>query len=427
MLTGGPTGSELMNAGTPVVRRSPARPLLALCRNYPVSLLVLAPYGAFVLPIAVYYDNPQIGFILRLLGFALFATILVETVMLRRGSFAEFQRGLRAENSAYPKLFTIARIVAVVSMSADIAGAAAGRGTIVTQVYQVTTLSPVARYTALVAGWSVLAFALLAASYLGGQARLGRVLLWTSGLVLASLAQAFLTTISAYLVNCLSFVAAAGVLLGVLKVRHVAFVAVVLLLLWPALFAERNEIRQRHGIQVSQELTAGDRLRFDQQVTGAAQFDVPVDVGQPGVLGMLRYGLVPRVLDPERPQLSTGQRINETLGGSSTSVYTFLTLGTVYFLEGPLGVFLFYGAMAGLVALLLRSRRSPGPVRLCLLCIVVGGPLTWSSTYPDTVIGASQKVVAALPIFAALWLTRARPDPDRRTRTEAGLPVGSPH
>ncbi|MGC4794316.1 hypothetical protein ACLQ3H_09390 [Micromonospora saelicesensis] len=209
--------------------------------------------------------------------------------------------------------------------------------------------------------------------------------------------------------------------------REVVILGVVLLLAWPTLFAVRNDIRVEGGVSVADDVSAQDRMRLDLQLAHAAEYDVPVDVGQPGPSEFVRYGLVPRILDADRPTISTGALINQYLGGSATSSYSFLALGNVYFLVGWLGVPVYFAGWAALALLLLRARGAPGPIRLSLFCFVLAGPLLWSSGYPDAMIAFLQHTVAALPVFVLLLLLKKRM-PGRHSvdrKSEVRLPLAA--
>ncbi|WP_328383957.1 hypothetical protein OHQ88_16300 [Micromonospora zamorensis] len=375
-------------------------------RCYPVSLVMLAPYVLFVLPVAVVYENPDLGFLVRLVGLALTGSVLVETAALplRRSALPGWDRGVRTAND-HPRIYLVARGVTMVSILADLTGAAVGRGTIFTQVSGSLPASPLASLSALVSGWSALAVALLIASSLGGRASKWGVGGWLLALTLTQAILVVMTARAAPLLGFISFLAAVGVISGVVRARYLAVAAVVLALAWPALFELRNEVRQGGGVSVSEQVTADDRLRLDLQVSAVAHHRVPVDVPQPGPGDYLRYGLVPRVLDPDRPTISTGAVISQYLGSSATSAYSFLALGNIYFLNGPWGVVVVYGLWSTLVVLLLRSGGAPGPVRLGALCFALAGPLLWSSTYPDSMIAFIQHLVSAVPVFVLLRLT----------------------
>ncbi|MEU8262037.1 hypothetical protein AB0C02_15605 [Micromonospora sp. NPDC048999] len=389
--------------------RPRASRLIWLLEFYPVSAVVLAPYAILVVPMAVLYHNPRIGFIFMLLGLALSGTVVVETVfrgrMNRRG---QWQRGLAEANARHPRLFLIARLVTVGSIVADLVGASEGRGTIFTQITGEVAQSRLALATSLFTGWRYLALALLVASFVGGFVGRYAFLLWAAALVAAQVILVLLTAKSEPLISYLSFIVAVTAICGVIRPRFAVIMMAALFLAWPTLYTVRNEVRVDGGVQVAQDVTAGDRLRFDRQVTLADEFDVPVDLDQPGLADVVRYGLVPRLFDADRAPISIGNTINMYLGGSSTSAYSFLTLGTVYFLEGWWGVMLFYTSWAILASVLLRVGRAPGPVRLSLFALVIGGPLLWTSAYPDAMIGFLQYSVAASPVLLLIYLIRRR-------------------
>ncbi|WFE97304.1 hypothetical protein [Micromonospora sp. WMMD987] len=378
-----------------------------LLRCYPVSFLVLAPYVLLILPMAVVNENPQTGFIVFLVGLALLGSISVESVGLLFGRpDPQWRQGMRQAAGRYRHVYPVARLVTLTGMVANVVGTHVGRGTIVTQVSGELSDTPLAMVCALFSGWGTLGFALLIGSRLGGALSSGGLYCWVAALVGVEAYVAMLTARSAPLVALVFFVAAAGAVCGVFRLRHLLLWTVVLLLAWPAMFAQRNSIREERGVTVDSRVTAADRLRLDSQLTAVAPFAVPVEIGQPGVTDYFRYGLVPRVLDPDRPALSTGQQINQFLGGGPTSSYTFLLLGNVWFFDGPVGVVVVHAFWAGFVALLLRWRGRPGPARLTVFCLVISDVLLWSGTYPDSTIGFLQHVVSAVPVFLLLGLTR---------------------
>ncbi|MEU5960660.1 hypothetical protein ABZ777_05570 [Micromonospora parva] len=402
--------------------------VVGILRLYPVTVLVMAPYALLLIPMAVIYHNPQTTFILRLLGAALVGTVLVETAaVMVRPQRRRWRPGVAAVNASHRHQYLLARLVAMVSVAASITAAQAGQGTIFTQLGQEVATSPVARVAVLSAGWSYLAFALLLSSFLGGHANRTRVLCWVGFLVAGHFATAALTGITSPIFGFLSFVAGAGAICGLFRIREVVMLGAVLLLAWPTLFALRNDIRVDGGVSVAYDVSAQDRMRLDLQLAHAAEYDVPVDVGQPGPSEFVRYGLVPRLLDTDRPTISTGALINQYLGGSATSSYSFLALGNVYFLVGWLGVPLYYAGWAAFALLLLRLRGAPGPIRLSLFCFVLAGPLLWSSGYPDAMIAFLQHMVAALPVFVLLLLlkrrTPGRHSIDRKLEGRSPLPA----
>ncbi|HWB34456.1 MAG TPA: hypothetical protein VHA75_00375, partial [Rugosimonospora sp.] len=330
---------------------------MAVLTRFPVTTLTAAPYLLVIVPMAVWNHNEQTPFVLRLLALALASTAVVEGLARCGGDRgAGWEARLRAANSGYPRLWLVARIVAGVSVVADVVGAYAGRGTVVTQLSGQVASSPAAGLSALVSGWSYLAFGLIVAAYWAGAATRRGLWLWTAILVAAQVYVASLTAILAPLIGYLSLIVAVGALFGLIRARHIAVLIAVVFLLWPTIFEVRNEIRRTEGVAVAQDQTATHRLRFDLQLSAASGYDVPVALGQPGFAAILRYGAVPRVLDPGRPAIATSSDINRYIGGDPNSSYSFLALGTVYFLSGPGGVVLYYAGWAVAVLVLLRWR-----------------------------------------------------------------------
>ncbi|MEU1754383.1 hypothetical protein ABZ436_17180 [Micromonospora matsumotoense] len=394
-----------------------------LLRCYPVSFLVLAPYALLILPMAVLNDNPQTGFIVLLVGLALLGSAGVETVGLFFGRpDPQWRQGMRQATARYPRIYPVARLVTLTSIAADLLGAYLGRGSIVAQISGELPDTPMVALTKLFSGWGALGFALLVASQLSGRLPRAKLYGWLAALVVTQAVVATLTALTAPLIAFVFFAVAAGAVCGVFRLRYLLLGTVVMIMLWPAIFEYRNEIRQDQGIEVSDAVTAVDRIRLDRQLTLVAGIEVPVDLGQPGLVDHLRYGLVPRIIDPDRPALSTGQQINQFLGGGPTSASNFLLLGNIWFFDGPVGVLAVHAFWAGFVALLLRWRARPGPARLSLFCLVCSDVLLWSGTYPESTIAFLQHVVSAMTVFFLLWLTRNAP---ARREEQVPLPVGA--
>ncbi|MER5455105.1 hypothetical protein ABT008_09985 [Micromonospora sp. NPDC002389] len=390
-------------------RRRKLPRLTWLLQLFPVTTVVLAPYAVLIVPMAMFNDNPDVGFIVMLLALALPGCLAVEFAFLKRvGPRGEWQRGLAEANSGYPHLFTIARAVVLVSVTADLVAAWAGQGTIFTQVTGEVVSSPAAVVSSLFMGWRYLAFALLVASLLGGRASRLACLRWTLCLLGTQLVVAVATAMTEPMMAYLFFLMAVAAICGLLYSRFVVVAVLALFLLWPTVYAARNDLRADGGVRIDEAVTSADRLRLDLQVTQASEYDTPVDIERPGLPQVVRYGLVPRMLDPDRPALSTGARINEYMGGTSTSAYSFLALGTIYFLDGAWGVVLYFTGWAFVGVLLLRAGGAPGPVRLAVFSFVVAAPLMWSKVYPESMISFVQFTVAALPVLLLVSLNRSR-------------------
>ena len=184
----------------------------------------------------------------------------------------------------------------------------------------------------------------------------------------------------------------------------------VLAVIWPTVFAIRNEQRVANGVDVDDSVSAFDRVRFDELIVRAQQYGPGHDLGQPGLWDVLRYGLVPRFLDPDRPSVSSGFLVNVFMGGSSFSADHFLPVATAWFFWGGLATALIYAGYA-VIVLGLRPwhRLVDRPFAIVTFAIVLGGPLGWFVTTPDAPINALQTLVSVTPVFLALRLWARRP------------------
>jgi hypothetical protein len=396
-------------------------------RHCPITVLVAAPYAILVLPSAIFFGNPATGFILALLAVATLTVVTTELLLVVLRSASRGKERDSRSSPASTRALRAARLVAVTSVVADVGAAFLGRGTLLAQVSGEATSSPVAAVAGTIAGWRYLALGLLLYVVRSGIARTATFYRWAAVLLAAQLTVALITTITQPFIAYLTCVVAAGAITRVIPVRHVVVAIMIVFLTWPALFALRNDVRETRGVLNAASMTAGDRLRVDRQISRVHDFNVPVDLGQPGVAEAVRYGLIPRIFDEDRPSISTGLLINRFMGGTATSADSFLALGNIYFFYGNGGIIINYAIWTTVAAFLLRVDASRSPVPVSLLCLVLAGPLNWSSTYPDSIIGVVQHTVAAIPVFVALHLRSGRPTgqrlrqriPDTRVRPHA--------
>jgi hypothetical protein len=372
---------------------------------FPASLFVVAPYFGFIIPIAIIESNPQLSFLLGLLGLALLGTLAAELLLLplrlRRGSSLP----TTAPRDTALKVMTIA--VIVVAALARIAFIASGGGSLLSQLTgeQRSTFTSIA---SLFAAWNLFAVGLLFASAMRGI--FSKRIAWLGTLLLAfiELWGALQTTVTAPLVQFVSAVLLFALVLGFVRLRTLVIALLVVLLAWPTLYTLRNALRAEAGASVDRSVSAWDRLRFDEQLTAVAQFNVPVNAGQPDAFQVIRYGIVPRVLDPGRPSVSSARLINQLLGGSATSSFNFLSIGTLYFFYGPLGIVVFYFIAAVALCLMISRAVRAGPIGLCMVALAVSYLFGWQLTFPDTVMGYLQALVSFLPILVLLLIFTKR-------------------
>ncbi|GAB3611832.1 hypothetical protein [Humibacter ginsengisoli] len=372
---------------------------------FPASLFVVAPYFGFIIPIAIIESNPKLSFLLGLLALALLGTFAAETLLLplrlRRTSGVL----ATAPRSTALKVTTVA-VIAVAAL-ARIAFVASGGGSLLSQLtgQQRSAFTSVA---GLFASWNLFAVGLLFACAMQGIYPKRVAWLGTLMLALIELWGALQTTVTAPLVQFVTAVLLFALLMGFVRLRTLAIALLLVLLAWPTLFSLRNALRVEVGASVDKSVSAWDRLRFDEQLTAVAQFNVPVNAGQLDAFQVIRYGIVPRVLDPGRPDISSARLINQILGGSSTSSFNFLSIGTLYFFYGPIAIVVFYFVAAVVFCLLVSRAVRAGPIALCMVVLAASLLFGWSSTFPDTVVGYLQALVSFVPILVVLLAFRPR-------------------
>lgn len=403
----GPRGPVRRRAADAPDGTAPGPRSAYLFRRFPVTVVVAAPYLGLVLPMAVIGGSDVTGFIVWLVGIAVAATFVVELATGSRAS-ADSWPARAARACAIPGLPTLTAVVVVVACSSRLVLAAAGFGSVEAQVRGSGATGLLVALASLLSAWPLIGAALTFACVVGGVAGRGRAQLALAALTVTELGYSFVAQRTAIAIAFLTPVVLLAVVLGVIRARTALLAYAATLLLWPTVFAARNSSRAATGIAVDQSVGALDRLRFDAQLGQVASFTVPVDLGQPGLGTALRYGLVPRLLDPDRPQISTGQLINQALGGSAASAYNFLAVGTAYLFYGAVGVVVLYAAVALLARGLWLGVPRTGPVALVLLVLTCALPLGWTATPPDSLIGYVQAVVASVPVLLALAFLRGR-------------------
>jgi hypothetical protein len=296
------------------------------------------------------------------------------------------------------ELILIAGIVAVLGASY------LGSGTYAVQIGQEARSPFVALLTPL-EPWLLIGSAYLIAGRRQRVITGRRLAFW---LLLAGVAELVAALHRAIMQPFLSYAVAAiavALLVGAVRIRTAVVAALVLMLSFPAIAQLRDETRAEVAgvqLQTQAKFSAQARLREDINLSRAQYLKPGGSYGQPAATEMLRYGLVPSVLDPHRAGLASGVILNNTIGGSPVSSTTFTTVGSVLVFAGWGGLVLYFAAVPLLIFALTR-RLTPHTV--VLLMLALNSLLIIERTYPDSIAGFLQGLIAAL---AAMWIT-ARP------------------
>lgn len=399
-----PPGTQV--AADPPVS-SPVDRAPRVVREFPVTSFLVLPYAALIFPQAVIFGNPETHYILSTFLLAVVPAFVIELLSRRAAPSA-----LPISRAKYGRsLFHLAVAVSAVGALSSAIRAYAGVGSVYAQVGLVSSGSALTTVLSVFTQWPTIGLALAAVAHLVGRCSRKEFLVVVAAQMLVQGASAALLAITAPFFNFAIATTILFLYLGVIGVRHCLVVGAGVLVAWPTIFALRNEARRAGGVDVSARVDAFERLRYDLQITRGADLGPGADIATPDLLGVIRYGLIPRFLDGDRPPLSTGNAINVALGGSAESSFNFLPVATAYVLDGPGAVVAVYAAWALGLRLFLRSGWAATPLRLSVLGLALAGPLGWFATYPDTVAGFVQGLVSLVPVAAALAITRRQGGP----------------
>jgi hypothetical protein len=376
--------------------------------RFPATLLLSIQYLPLVVLPAVVHRNPDLTFIGLVVAVGLSASLLTE-VLLRAGH--------RDRPAAKPIRYPRARglwIITVTGAFATLGSAWLGAGTYQTQV-GLTSRSPFAAVLTPLTPWSVFGCAFALAAWRAGRLSTKSVLLLVGFATVAQIVFVASIARTAPLMDFAFTVGAGMVLVGFLRPRWLWVGLAVAVLVWPTLYEARNtarlEVAGSAAVPVPSDLQAQDRLREDLLLQQAAVFGRLSEVDQPSVVEILRFGLIPRVLDPDRGELPSGKALSAALGGSSRSSSTFTVLGTVWSLNGGyLGVAAYVGAVSAVMTALCRRLT---PTRLAMAMSLASLMVWIESVYPDNVVGTLQAVVSL-----AVALTLARLSGGQHVATE---------
>ncbi|MCC2594328.1 hypothetical protein LKO27_13025 [Tessaracoccus sp. OS52] len=371
---------------------------------------------------AVAFQNRHAWFLMAVALIAIAGTLLPEILRPQSGrllpshNIGEYGTGLPG----------LACIAISVSSAVGVLAAVGGKGSVSAQVGVSDAAGGlVASIDSLTAGWTPVGIGLLFAAYVGRECSRRFVVTVLCIPIAAEVINVSLTQITAPAVEFFTFLATFALLFGVVRARIVVVAVLAVLIAWPTVFEIRNQLREAAGVTVSDSVDAFDRLRFDLQYSRALELHTPLDLEVPGFLqhptpwDLLRYGLVPRFVDPDRDEVSTGRVLNVALGGSRESSYSFGPVTNAYVLEGPVYLFFYYVAVSLLVAVIWRRGARITPIRMVLLALMFHGPLGWFSTFPDNLIGTLQDLASSLPLIVTLSFLRM-------TRQRFGHPAPVP-
>lgn len=369
---------------------------MILIRRYPVTLLLLAQYVPFVIIPALRYGTEGSGFIFGLLACGLATSVAVESVFVPLGTSGGKQRRIHPLSAV---------IVTSVGLIATLGATLLGARTYGLQLGAIQ-VSKAASFLTPLQSWLVVGplFGFYAARN-GWMSKRGAFLL-AGGAVAASFVNSLLSQILFTAFTVALALTFGALLCNMIRVRWIVLCTVAAVLLWPVLYNVRNQGRVVYAptqFAAQPPNSASERLRLDKNMSLAANFTAPPNLGAPSLLQMFRYGLIPRALDPDpnRPTISTGQLLNAALGGSPNSSFSFTVLGNLDVLAGLHGMILYVAAIAASMAFAVRRR---GVGALVFACLLVQQCLWIESTYPDGIGALIQGLTSSVVAFVFLTI-----------------------
>jgi hypothetical protein len=357
--------------------------------RYPVTLLLGLQYVALAVFPAIINSNRYLPFIVSIVGVALVTSLLVESLLRNRGT-RRATSPARAVRYPGPLACWTVTIIGAFALLAD---TALGGGIYSTQV-RVTAASPLTTLLTPLLPWLIFGCGFALASWRAGVMSRRATLLLVVIALAVELTASFRIAKLAGLMN-FGFALGAGlILVGFFRARWLWVGLAVAVFIWPTLYTLRNETRQAVIAAGVPYANASTRLREDVLLQQAAVYGQSLQVDEPGPIDIVRFGLIPRFLDPGRGTLSTAIDLSVALGGANDSAGTFTVLGTVWSLNGGYAAVLIYvGSAAAAFALLYRRIT---PMRLGFAMLFVSTVLWIEATYPDNVAGLLQGFVSLL-------------------------------
>jgi hypothetical protein len=354
--------------------------------RFPVTLVLGLQYLALAVLPAVINGNPYLPFILSIVAVGLLTAVLAEWLY---GTVTRRDDGTKAIR--YPGAIGV-WVVTVTGAVALLAGAWLGARTYATQV-GATSASPLTTLLTPLQPWLLIGCAFALASWRAGIMGRRAMIVLIAVALTAQLISGLWLAILAPVMNFALTLGIALVLVGFVRPRWLLVGFAAAILVWPVLYAARNATRgQVLGSAPQSTLDASSRLREDLLLQLAAVFGDSVKLPQPSAVDILRFGLIPRALDPERGSLPSGTTLSVALGSASTSSSTFTVLGTIWSLDGGyLGVIV-YVACVALAFSLICMRLTP--VRLAFAMLLVSDLLWIEATYPDNLAAVLQGLLS---------------------------------
>lgn len=372
-----------------------------LLTRFPVATVLAVQYGAMVLFPALVKETQPLSLIVFICTTALITAFVIEALLSPLGD-----RRPRPSNAGLRS----ARSVLLIGWLALVGTGLTGAGSYAVQI-GTATRSPIASLLTPFSAWPVFGLALYFWLYRQLKVERREVLVMSLvtcslyvalGLYRAILGQAFAAIAAILFTAAVYKLVTLRVLVGILLVVSLA---------WAPVYQFRDELRARvsgPGAVVS----AGDplqRLQLDEQMSILGSLlPRPPGLDSPTAQTLIRTGLLPSVVDPDRPPIDTGSRISVALGGRANNAQSATMLGNVYLFGSAPALVLVTISLALAMAFAVRSAS---PWALMFAALVYLYALSFNATYPDFIPKILQALVS---MSVAYGLVHVIETPHRR-------------
>lgn len=373
-------------------------------RRYPVSIFLAYQYGLWALVPAVATGSENAGFVAKVVLIALLTAFTVEFMCPSPRGVVDVGRSALTNRAVW--------VVSGIGLVAHYLAFLGGANSYGAQ----TGASSVASWVSLVSPLTVF---LLFGVILGlGSYQSGSIsrAAYTTLVLVSTVSVAVIGLLSGIVKSGISFAISVVfmlILAGFLRIRVAVSIALVLVLAWPLVQPVRDAIRsQQAGTLVESTGTPTDRLRLDEQLALADRLRTSViRFDPPSPLTVVRTGLLPSVIDRDRPPISTGTQMSQALGGSRKNAVSATVLGNVLIILGWGGLIAYVFVVAVAMRLLLWR---PSTWSVSAVAMVVLYLLSFSASFPDGLVRLLQGGEALFVLYAVIKLSRRKEGRVRR-------------
>lgn len=199
-----------------------------------------------------------------------------------------------------------------------------------------------------------------------------------------------------------------ALLMCLVRLRVLAVLIAALVLIWPTIYDFRDSLRHEvSGASVVSSDDAVGRLQLDEQMSLVGYFGPGSDqVAVPSASTVIRTGVLPSVIDSDRPPLNTGAMMSVATGGSPMNSRSATFFGNVYIFEGLVAVGVVAAAIAVIMGMAMRRSRSPWAFMVA--GIIYQYLMSFNASYPNGIAALLQGCGALIVAYIFVHFLRVK-------------------